>query len=217
MFLSNIWQQLISKKRPREISVFVWDFDGTLYRHEKLADDLKAAYFALCSKENYRHLLLSDFDNLAKKYGRWSKAISVLTGVNEIDIISYVENKIDKASYLNHKNRLVSISERLSSYKHLILSNSSESQIKSCLLKLGYRKKPGFEIFPFEKIFGRDTTGVLKPDEKAFKTLLEYTKLKPDLHLVIGDSFSEDINPARRLGFQAIHVTEVASFLPQFR
>lgn len=217
MFLSNIWQQLISKKRPREISVFVWDFDGTLYRHEKLADDLKSAYFGLCFNKNNHNLRLSDFDNLAKKYGRWSKATSVLTGVNEIEVISYVENKIDKASYLNPKNRLVNMVEYLKGYKHLILSNSSGVQIKSCLLKLGYRKKPGFEIFPFEKIFGRDTTGVLKPDEKAFKILLEYTKLKPDLHLVIGDSFSEDINPARRLGFQAIHVTEVASFLPQFR
>jgi len=214
MFLSNTWQQLISKKGRGEISVFVWDFDGTLYRHEKLADDLKAVYFSLCLQEKNHNLLLSDFDNLTKKHGRWSKVTSVLTGVNEIDIISYVENKIDKASYLNPKNRLVNMVEYLNGYKHLILSNSSETQIKSCLLKLGYRKKRGFEIFPFEKIFGRETTKVLKPDEKAFKILLKYTKLKPDLHLVVGDSYSEDINPARRLGFQAIHVTEVASFLP---
>ena len=214
MFLSNTWQQLISKKGRGEISVFVWDFDGTLYRHEKLADDLKAVYFSLCLQEKNYNLLLSDFDNLTKKHGRWSKVTSVLTGVNEIDIISYVENKIDKASYLNPKNRLVNMVEYLNGYKHLILSNSSETQIKSCLLKLGYRKKRGFEIFPFEKIFGRETTKVLKPDEKAFKILLKYTKLKPDLHLVVGDSYSEDINPARRLGFQAIHVTEVASFLP---
>ena len=216
MFLSDIWQQLISKKRLRKISVIVWDFDGTLYRHEKLADDLKTAYFAFCSKKNNHHLLLSDFDNLTKKHGRWSKTASALTGANETDVISYVENKIDKASYLNPKNRLVNMVGHLNGYKHLILSNSSGEQIKSCLLKLGYRKKPGFEIFPFEKIFGRDATGTLKPDEKAFKTLLKYTKLKPNLHLVVGDSYSEDINPARRLGLQAIHITEVESFFPQF-
>lgn len=214
MFFADIRKKLIPKKRPEVISVIVWDFDGTLYRHEKLADDLKAVYYTLCFQEKNHNLLLSDFDNLTKKHGRWSKVTSVLTGVNEIDIISYVENKIDKASYLNPKNRLVNMVEYLNGYKHLILSNSSETQIKSCLLKLGYRKKRGFEIFPFEKIFGRETTKVLKPDEKAFKILLKYTKLKPDLHLVVGDSYSEDINPARRLGFQAIHVTEVASFLP---
>lgn len=214
MFLSNIWQQLISKKRQGEISVFVWDFDGTLYKHEKLADDLKAAYFAFCFKGKNHNLLLSDFDNLTKKHGRWSKVTSVLTGVNEIDIISYIENKVDKASYLNPGNRLISIVERLSGYKHLILSNSSEPQIKSCLLKLGYRKKPGFEIFPFEKIFGRETTGALKPEERTFRALLKYTGLKPNSHLVVGDSYSEDIDPARRLGFQAIHITKLASFLP---
>ena len=121
MFLSNTWQQLISKKGRGEISVFVWDFDGTLYRHEKLADDLKAVYYTLCFQEKNHNLLLSDFDNLTKKHGRWSKVTSLLTGVKEIDIISYVENKIDKASYLNPKNRLVNVVEYLNGYKHLLI------------------------------------------------------------------------------------------------
>lgn len=199
------------------ISVIIWDFDGTLYSHKKLGNDLKTAYFSYCLRNGNPALRLSDFDNLTEKYGRWSATTSMLTKSSELDIISYVENRIDKASYLNPKNRLVSKIEYLSNYKHLILSNSSRDQIKSCLFKLGYLNKQGFDIYPFEKIFGRDVTMALKPNTQSFRAILNYTKVSPNSHLVIGDSYSDDIIPAKNLGFQAIHISEILTFFPHLK
>ncbi|MFC1711308.1 HAD family hydrolase [Patescibacteria group bacterium] len=44
--------------------------------------------------------------------------------------------------------------------------------------------------------------GRVKPDPYAFKLILNYTKLKPENHLFIGDSDKKEMIPAKKLGMK---------------
>jgi putative hydrolase of the HAD superfamily len=47
-------------------------------------------------------------------------------------------------------------------------------------------------------------TGILKPDERIFQTVLEKFKLKPEEVVMVGDNFHDDIEPALRMGMDGI-------------
>lgn len=64
-------------------------------------------------------------------------------------------------------------------------------------------KEFGLDKF-FRKIIESAVVGIRKPDPKIFLLGAEALKLKPEDILVIGDSYSKDIEPAEKAGFQAI-------------
>ena len=56
----------------------------------------------------------------------------------------------------------------------------------------------------FAKIFTPKETKFLKPDPKAFLTVLETLRVKPERTLMVGNEIERDLIPAKRLGMKVI-------------
>ena len=56
----------------------------------------------------------------------------------------------------------------------------------------------------FEGVFTQEETGYRKPDSRAFKFFLDKYNLLPSEVVSIGDSFTFDMSPAKKLGMKTI-------------
>lgn len=216
MFVSNIWKRFIPKKGLKEISVLVWDFDGTLYDNPQIGQSLKSAYLKYARKMSGKKLTEKEFDHLTDEYGRWSAAAASITHLTELGIIDEIEKGGSKLKYLHRDDAMVRSIEKLNKFMHVLLTNSSSNHIKDCLKAIGFKPKNGLSHYPFARIFGREETGCLKPNLRAFASVSDFTKKPVQDHLMIGDSFFEDIEPALRFGFKALHISRICEYIPGF-
>lgn len=213
--INKFTKSIFNKIKNSFVTFVVWDFDGTLYQSDELAEYLKAGYIKFANQRGEK-ISEEEFDHLSEKLGRWSATASKLTETPEIEIINEVEKKYDKAQHLTSNPKLVASVERLDNYRHLILTNSTKIQVERGLVVIGFKPKRGMDFFPFEKIFARDTTHTLKPSSQNFEMVANYTQ-KPKLrHLMIGDSHFEDIDPAKKIGFQSAHIDNITDIFPGF-
>jgi HAD superfamily hydrolase (TIGR01509 family) len=60
------------------------------------------------------------------------------------------------------------------------------------------------ELEKFAKVFTPKETIFLKPDERAFLTVLEKMEVKPEEALMVGDEIERDLIPAKNLGMEVI-------------
>ena len=195
-----------------KVKYIVWDFDGTLWQDDALGRKIKEVYLEYVEKNLDLPFSLEAFEILSKKYGSWSAAAASLTKKGEASIVQWVEDNFDKSVHISENRKLVTSIENLIKYKHLIMTNSSKREVEKGLVKIGFRKKSNL-YYPFEKIFGREELGDLKPHFSTFRKVVKYTNKSPSSHLMVGDSETVDLIPARRIGFQATHINDVSKFL----
>ncbi len=206
---------LTNKIKLRLVTYLVWDFDGTLYRNNHLARELKLEYIKYINSHSNKSINEDYFNKIAKKKIRWSAAVSSILHIDELTIINEVEATFNKTRYLVKNKKLVNTIQELP-YKHLIITNSSKNEVEPGLKKIGFISKNGYPFYPFEKIFTREDFHLLKPHKTAFQCITNFTTLHEIRHLIIGDSYSEDINPAQSYGFQAIHIDYLTEYFPCF-
>ncbi len=82
------------------------------------------------------------------------------------------------------------------SYKVVILSNQLRGKAQYI--------RSHFDISFFKKAFFSAETGNTKPDEKAFRDVLKFAKVKPEECLLIDDA-RENVETAKKLGMKTIH------------
>jgi FMN phosphatase YigB (HAD superfamily) len=116
------------------------------------------------------------------------------------------ENGRGYSLHLKANPDLVMKITQMKKYRHFILTNSSTKLVKKSLKELGFVSKSGLPFYPFEKIFSRDVTLTLKPNSQALSTVLRYTNNPACSHLVIGDSYRDDIEPANKLRCQTADI-----------
>jgi len=59
----------------------------------------------------------------------------------------------------------------------------------------------------FDRIYISEEIGWAKPDPQAFLTVIEGLEIPLERTLMVGDSLERDIQPARALGMQILHIT----------
>ncbi|MBU1130491.1 HAD family hydrolase [Patescibacteria group bacterium] len=185
------------------IKTIVWDYDGTLWQNNKLGNKLKKRYIQLLSKSLNKAITEKYFDKQTKKHQTWSNVIYKHTKIPQKIILNKAEKGFNKNKYIKNNQKLVNYIEKLTKFQHIILTNSRYQNTIKGLKKLGFKNN-----YPFKKIFARDNSPFIKPSPKAFQQILNYTKNPPKTHLMIGDSFYNDINPAHKLGFKTMHINK---------
>lgn len=193
-------RRLINK---RKIKYLIWDFDGTLYQNQQLGEGLELAYLNFLNKHVSNKKSLTWFRKQTSNGNSWGQVISNQTNTSQIKVLDGAEKNFNKSKFLKPNKKLVNKIEQLQNFKHIILSNSRSSEVEKCLIKIGFRPQENLPPYPFVKIFGRDNSLQLKPSLEAFKLVLDYTKENPKKHLMIGDSYQDDVEPAKRMGLQA--------------
>ena len=186
----------ISSKKPELI---LFDFSGTLAYLSKPVD-FKGFFSALKNfgleivtnaEIKASATLFADLLGFAKDWLDFSEKI----------FVEYVEKPereaVEKLARFLEKNISFKLYDDVKEivnlpFKKAILSANARFLIKS----LGLEK--------FAKIFTPKETKFLKPDPKAFLTVLETLRVKPERTLMVGNEIERDLIPAKRLGMKVI-------------
>ena len=191
--------------RFSDISVLVWDFDGTLYRSqdELFTDVREAEYQVIINHTGWPHQKAEEeFKKLHKVVTPSGTMVtSILSKIPLLQAALETEHFFDRNKYLRTDGKLIALFQSLTRFRHLIISNGIEDHIIKALESLG------LSALRFEKIITPEITGIAKPDPRAFEMAIEYTRVAPEKHLMIGDRPAVDLVPARALGMKTCLVS----------
>lgn len=182
-----------------DIKVLVWDLDGTLYRSIPEFNLVRHKAFAQILSR-HKNLPLTQADLLLNETLRihkgYTKSLQALGCGSYLSIIKEIEKLVNKASFLKLDPKLQQLFIDLSSFRHILLSDTMHQTIVKELEALGLSHTI------FELVVGIDDTGVSKPDLSFFRAAINQTDFKPEEHLMIGDRVEMDLKPAKELGMK---------------
>lgn len=180
------------------IKVLIWDFDGTFYKPNP-------ALFAAVREAEYKTIIAHTgwtkqqaaeaFERLHKKvYPSATETVGRIVGISTAEAATEMENYFDRRDFLARDTRLIELFQKLKDYRHIILANGVIRHHKETLKVLGIPSET-FELFVTSEV-----VGFTKPHPEGFQYILNYTKLPPASHLMIGDREAVDLAPAQALG-----------------
>jgi HAD superfamily hydrolase (TIGR01509 family) len=186
------------------IKLIIFDLWNTLAYKNKTGMS-KYIWKRCCKNHTYRKVLktyenifqLDRSTNFEKKYSDMFKELKV--NVNETLIKKFALRR--KKTESNYRFYFYSIpllrKLKKKGYKTAVLSNTTgvagPAIRKSKLSKY------------IDRFFFSYDLGSIKPDPRNFKAVLKYFKAKPSEALMIGNTYEDDVLPARKLGIKAIH------------
>lgn len=183
------------------IKVLIWDFDGTLYKPNPalFAAVRQAEYKTIMAHTGWTKVQASEaFEKLYKKvYPSATETVGRIVGIPTADAAVEMENYFDRRDFLARDERLIELFGKLKGYRHIILANGVIRRHKETLAVLGVPAET-FELFVTSEVVGKT-----KPHPEGFRYVLDYTKLPPAAHLMIGDRDLVDLAPAKALGIKS--------------
>lgn len=182
------------------IRILIWDFDGTLYPPNPalFAAIREAEYKTIMAHTGWsRQQAKEAFEKLYKTvYPSATETVARIVGIPTADAAVEMEHYFDRRDFLARDERLIALFEKLKDYRHIILANGAIRRHKETLAALGVAPET-FELFVTSEVVGKT-----KPHPEGFRYVLDYTKLPPENHLMIGDRDAVDLAPARALGIK---------------
>jgi len=185
LIIFDFWSTIGYKKYKKGNLISLWKKIGKKYEFRKF-DKAYERNFQLDKSPNYESKykkLLKEFkipytDELIKKYADYRR-------------------RLDSKRYLY--SFVIPLFKKLKQkgYKISVLSNTTYAH-GSKIKKMKLKKYVDKFFFSYE-------IGSIKPDLRNFKYILSYFKIKPSEALMIGNSYKDDVVPARKLGMKAIH------------
>jgi glucose-1-phosphatase len=132
-------------------------------------------------------------------------------------MLECVENKIDKETFCNYYSKIFTVNEDVVSlipvlkkkYQLVLLSNTN-----SIHQKYGWNE---YEFLShFDKLILSHEVNSVKPEEKIYKAVEEFTGKPPGEHIFI-DDIKEYAEGAKKLGWDAIHFTGFYNLTEELR
>jgi HAD superfamily hydrolase (TIGR01662 family) len=198
------------------MKVIIFDLWNTIAYH-KFEDGSLNDICKKCYKKDYRTFLKS-YEEIfqTSKKGSFENNFRKLFKKLKIE---YDNRKIEK--YVAKRKRYES---KFIFYKYLfpLLKKLKKEGYKIALLSntdvyLGEKMKKCKLNKYFDKFFFSYDLKSIKPNPKNFKVILKHFKIKPSDALMIGDTFQDDVVPAKKLGLKAIHFKNGNQILKELR
>lgn len=181
-----------------DIAVLIWDFDGTLYQPNPTLFTAvrEAEYKTIIGHTGWTKQQAAEaFERLHKKvYPSATETVGRIVGISTAEAAIEMENYFDRRDFVARDTRLIELFQKLKNYRHIILANGVIRHHKETLKVLGIPSET-FELFVTSEV-----VGFTKPHPEGFQYILNYTKLPPAVHLMIGDRDLVDLAPAQALG-----------------
>jgi len=193
------------KKIPDYINTFIWDVDGTLYQETGEINQM------MCKVTiNYIHERTKDKREKISQYiYDQVKKNRLLGDIVEEDykldkhlLAEIAEYEIDKSVFVKRNHVLVDVFDNhFAKYRHAILTNGSLKNTKKILKRIGFKKTH------FSSIHTREDMGKnIKPSREAFNIVMKTHNIRPSEVMMVGDSLTTDIYPAKELGMATCFV-----------
>lgn len=181
------------------ISVFIWDFDGTLYRiPEQLAIAERNSKIAVIEKlKKLPHdQAETEFHRVMQSEKSATAAVAQICGISVYEAARFCEALYDRRSYIERDDQLVELFAKLTNYQHYILANGWRAKIEEALPVLG------LPVSTFQEIVTSETVGLNKPHPDGYQYIMQKSGKPSGEHLMIGDREAVDLATAKKLGMQ---------------
>lgn len=131
--------------------------------------------------------------------------------------LEWLEYKISAEDFKNYFSKIFSINQNVvdllpklkEKYKLVLLSNTNN-----------IHKIYGWEKYPFlvhfDKLILSHEVGAVKPEEKIYKAVEEFTKEKPETHIFI-DDILDYVNAAKNLGWDGIQFSNYDNLVDELK
>ena len=180
------------------ISVLIWDFDGTLYRQQPaLWDAIRSSEIRVIMNHT------GWTETQAKEAFYKIYKVETPSGTKVVSMLAHISNKqsseesalyVDYADYLKPDPKLSAFLSSLSSFKQYLLVNGTRQSVVKGLMLLGVDRSV------FSEIVTSEIVGDSKPSPKGYQYIMEKTGLPSSAHLMIGDREPVDLATAKALG-----------------
>jgi glucose-1-phosphatase len=131
-------------------------------------------------------------------------------------VLSFLGNKIDAETFCKYYSEIFTVNEDVvnllpklkKNYRLVLLSNTN-----SIHRKYGWQKYKFLEIF--EKLILSYEVNAVKPEEKIYRAIEDYTKEPAEKHIFIDDVF-EYAEGAKKVGWDAIQFISYKNLIEEF-
>jgi putative hydrolase of the HAD superfamily len=122
-------------------------------------------------------------------------------------MMEWTENKVEREEFCKIYSDLFEENKEVSS----LLPKLKENHLLVLLSNTNYiHQKYGWEKYDFLKYFDKlvlsHEVGAVKPEEKIYRAVMEFSGYKPEEHLFI-DDITEYVEAAKSLGWNAVRFT----------
>jgi len=129
-------------------------------------------------------------------YKNLCKNLGIETSDRNIKLIMFIRDRAEAKTKLFPHTLSMLKQLKKQGYKIGLISNTSTFSIEP-LKKTKLLDYIDYPLFSFD-------VGIIKPNPKIFKILLKKSKCKPEEAIMIGDTFEDDILPAKNIGMNTI-------------
>ncbi len=193
----------------RDIKAIGWDLDGTLYPADAISWRVvrdKQIETLMHIRGWDRALATQQFEETISRLGSSTETMIAL-GADGREFFHALWDELSLEKYIHHDDAIVAMFQRLSGYRHFLVSNSNLNRHIASKLSL-----IGLSVDMFEVCLSTDELGVSKPNPKPFEEVLRRMHLLPSECLYVGDRVETDIVGAARVG---MHTCLVGKESPQ--
>ena len=182
------------------VEVIIWDVDGTLFAPSEAMGHavVESAYRTIQEYKGWpREKAIEEFRKVHDKVTpSQTEAVAIICDIPTLEAARKTDYYFDRKKFVTRDEKLITLFEELSGFRHFILGNGAQQYIKEGIIALGLDPKI------FTQIVTSEVVGVNKPSENGFRYILDATGLPAPVHLMIGDREKVDLVPARDLGMK---------------
>lgn len=193
-----------------DVKALVFDLEGTLYNSKELANEWRSQVFKLIrektgrSEEDILTVFLKIVEEL-KGQGFRRPPVSMIVeqlGISREDFYKAVES-VNPSRFLQPDTELREALEYMKSkWRIAMLTNLSRK------ITINILKALGVDSNIFNPLVTASEMEKGKPDPEPFKRIIKDLSLEPSSIMMVGDSISSDLEPARKIGMKTALISE---------
>lgn len=212
---------------PKDFELIIFDMDGTLYPVSAEMDSIYPIVALECAAKSVNRQpaeIKADFEQKRAELARYLNGTptSTLTLMYFYDADMHafemeITRRILTKKYVQPVARTIQVIDAIAQFYPIFLFTTNNRLTAEKILDQIRLS----EYFPPERRFTfsdinalpiskTEKINFMKPSTKGFEHILEKCGANPNRTLMVGDSVTMDIEPARRLGMEIYHVTEPA-------
>ena len=192
-----------------EIKALVFDLEGTLYNSKELVNEWRTQVFKLIKEKTGKSddEILKEFLKIVEELkgkGFRRPPVSMIVdrvGIRREDFYKAIES-VDPSKFLKPDPKLRETLEHMrEKWRLAMLTNLSRKSTLSILKALGLDPEL------FDPLVTASEMEKGKPDPEPFRRIVERLGLEPSSVMMVGDSVSSDLEPAKRVGMRTALVS----------
>lgn len=193
-----------------DVKVLVFDLEGTLYNSKELTNEWRTQIFKLIkgktgkSDEEIQKEFLKIVEELRRQGFRRPPVSDIVDrmGISREDFYKAVDS-VDASKFLKPDPELRKTLEYMKGkWKLAMLTNLSRKTTLNILKALG------LDSNLFEPLITATEMEKGKPDPEPFRRIIQIMGLNPSNIMMVGDSISSDLAPAKKLGMKTAFISE---------